>query len=489
MKGTVFGEGKSVTELISITFLGRVLGRLFKYALVVLLARELGGGALGTFALGFAIIRFAGTIANFGLEPAMKKFVPIYRTRDDDGAISGLVVGAVVVSVVGGAVAVPAGRFLLTEYALFSGVAVGGVVSMLLLSVPFLATLRSLDAVTLGYDRTSFSVYIRDFGQEGVALLMVGAAVLFVGTEQSAAVGYVVAMAATTLLAFVLVYRLGGFDGVDSPSLDVRSILPYTAVTTLSSLSDLTIGWIDILVLSTFVARDIVGQYQAAYQTAALLTFALVASNSIFPSLASRLYEVGETERLGRLFRALVKWISLSTLVATISLILLRDEVLFIFGTSFQNAAETLVVLAIAQWIVATVGPAGYVLLMTGKERVELVGKVVISVLNVVLNFLLVPPFGILGAAVATAISLAILNVIRLAAVQSSLGFYSFRPNVTAFVSLVISTVAVVAGVKALHLPAIATLLVAGPLVMLVSSLVGYLVVYDESDRILLEAI
>jgi O-antigen/teichoic acid export membrane protein len=189
------------------------------------------------------------------------------------------------------------------------------------------------------------------------------------------------------------------------------------------------------------------------------------------------------------LFRALVKWISLSTLVATISLILLRDEVLFIFGTSFQNAAETLVVLAIAQWIVATVGPAGYVLLMTGKERVELVGKVVISVLNVVLNFLLVPPFGILGAAVATAISLAILNVIRLAAVQSSLGFYSFRPNVTAFVSLVISTVAVVTAVKALHLPAIATLLVAGPLVMLVSSLVGYLVVYDESDRILLEAI
>jgi O-antigen/teichoic acid export membrane protein len=479
---------RNVTQLVSITFVGRVVGRLFKYFLVVLIARGLGDDTLGTFALGFVLVQFGSTIANLGLESTMRKYVPLYREGGESGKLTGLLLGAILVSVVGGTAVAVGGWEAISRYALFPQVVVGDVVPVLLLSVPLLAVVRSLDAATLGYDRTKYSVYIRDFGQEGFTLLFMWVAIVWVGSDTLAASGYVAAIAATTVVAVVIVYRLGGFDGVQDLTIGARELASYSLVTTFSTLTQLTVLWVDVLVLSWFLARDLVGQYQAAYQTAALLTFSLVAANSIFPSLASRLYGNGETERLGRLYGALVKWIALFTLSAVISTVILSEEILTLFGESFQAASGTLSILALAQGVVAVVGPAGYLLLMTGRERLELYINLFVATLNTVLNVLLVPRFGIVGAAVATGFSLAVQNVIRFVAVEHFFGFYPRMRDLGVIVVPVLATGLVVFLVDALPLPPLATVSVSIVVAALVFMPLSYLLVLDESDSVLFEA-
>jgi O-antigen/teichoic acid export membrane protein len=484
---TILGE-RNVTQLVSITFLGRVLGRGFKYLLVVVLARGLGDATLGTFALGFVLVRFGTAVSNLGFESTMRKYIPIYRSNDEQGKITGLLLAGIGLSAVGGALIAVVVRSGLSRFEVFGGVATK-TLTLLLLAIPFLSVAKSLDAATLGYDRTRFSVYIRDFGQEGLGVLFVGVGILSVGTETAAAAGYVLALAGTAVIALLAVRRLGGFNGLGTVAFEARETLSYSVVTTFSTLSQLMILWVDIVVLGVLVSRSLVGQYQAAYQTSALLTFGLAASNSIFPSLASRLYETDQTEQLKDLFSALVKWIGVLTWSAVAYTVVLSNEILFIFGTSFQSATQTLIVLAVAQGVVASVGPAGYLLLMTGNERLELVTQLAIAGLNIVLNLLFIPQFGILGAALATGISITLHNVIRSVIVHR---LYAYYPNLS---DLAVSILPA-AGVAAVAL--FAERLSQGPFVTLISAGIGagvvflpisYVFVLKESDSILLRTI
>lgn len=484
---TILGE-RNVTQLVSITFLGRVLGRGFKYLLVVVLARGLGDATLGTFALGFVLVRFGTAISNLGFESTMRKYIPIYRSNDEQGKITGLLLAGIGLSAVGGTLIAVVVRSGLSRFEVFGGVATK-TLTLLLFAIPFLSMAKSLDAATLGYDRTRFSVYIRDFGQEGLGVLFVGVGILSVGTETAAAAGYVLALAGTAVIALLAVRRLGGFDGLGTVAFEARETLSYSVVTAFSTLTQLMVLWVDIVVLSVLISRSLVGQYQAAYQTSALLTFGLAASNSIFPSLASRLYKENKIEELKRLFSALVKWIGVLTWSAVAYTVVLSNEILLIFGASFQNATQTLMVLAVAQGVVASVGPAGYLLLMTGNERLELIIQLAIGGINIVLNLLLVPQFGILGAAVATGISLTLLNVIRSVVVQRLYGYY---PNLSDFAVSIVPA----AGVAAVALLAerldydpFVTLIGAGIGAGAVFLLVSYTLVLEEADSALLRTI
>ena len=109
-------------------------------------------------------------------------------------------------------------------------------------------------------------------------------------------------------------------------------------------------------------------------------------------------------------------------MVALFAVVLLRS----LFGAEFADGAPVVAILALSAMIGAAAGPVDVVLLMAGKSTWSLANAGVTLTLNVVLNLILIPQLGIVGAALAWAVARVVANVLPLFQVGLSLGFNPF---------------------------------------------------------------
>ena len=181
----------------------------------------------------------------------------------------------------------------------------------------------------------------------------------------------------------------------------------------------------DILMLGTLVGTEAAGIYKAATRGADLVVFSLsMISMPLAPIIAS-LYAQGETERLQRGVTKAARVGFLASLPVAICMFFFGHLFLRIFGQEFQSGATSLAILSVGQIVNAATGPVGWLLAMTGKEKKAALGILVGAASNMVLCLFLIPPYGIIGAAVATTTSTVIWNLMLVYYVRTSLGIDS----------------------------------------------------------------
>ncbi|MBK5286320.1 MAG: polysaccharide biosynthesis C-terminal domain-containing protein, partial [Bacteroidia bacterium] len=88
------------------------------------------------------------------------------------------------------------------------------------------------------------------------------------------------------------------------------------------------------------------------------------------------------------------------------------EEVLNLFGKHFEAGKSTLMILIFGNMFNVIAGPAGYVLTMTGHERLAFIAMSISCVLNIALNLILIPAYGITGAAIAVSFALLSWNIL-----------------------------------------------------------------------------
>lgn len=168
----------------------------------------------------------------------------------------------------------------------------------------------------------------------------------------------------------------------------------------------------DVLLLGVLAASADVGVYRVAAQGALLVSLGLTTLDMVVGPFAARMHVEDERHKLQKLARRTAQ-AALAFAVPAMVLFVMFGEWLLVtlFGDEFQSAYWALVVLASGQLVNAGFGPTGMLLNMTGHEREVTRAAAVAAGLNVVLNLLLIPPFGVIGAAVATTVSLGFWNV------------------------------------------------------------------------------
>jgi O-antigen/teichoic acid export membrane protein len=157
---------------------------------------------------------------------------------------------------------------------------------------------------------------------------------------------------------------------------------------------------ITIVLISPHVSPEELGVFNVSYRTALLIAFGLSAVNSVLMPAASRLYAQGDIEGLQTLVRQTTLLKFGPSLGAVVVVVVFGREILSIFGEGFEAGYEPLVILCLAQVLRSAVGPVDMLLRVTGHQDRCLLVFGVSLVLAVLLNLVLVPPFGILGAAV-----------------------------------------------------------------------------------------
>ena len=94
-----------------------------------------------------------------------------------------------------------------------------------------------------------------------------------------------------------------------------------------------------------------------------------------------------------------------------------------LFGVEFISGSNVLIIISIAQFVNAISGSVGYIMQMTDNQVIFRNVILIASLINILLNYLLIPMYGINGAAVATLISMIFWNLTLIIYIKKKLGF------------------------------------------------------------------
>ena len=178
------------------------------------------------------------------------------------------------------------------------------------------------------------------------------------------------------------------------------------------ALMNLIMTWSATIILGTHGQASDIGIFQVANRTAMLIAFFLTSINTIAAPKFASLYVKGEIQALSKTARQSTALMVLTVAPLLAIMMIFPEPVLRLFGPDFGTGAPLLRLLCIGQFINVATGSVGYLLMMTGHERILRLNITLATIVNLWLCLWLIPKMGPFGAAIATAAPIAIVNIL-----------------------------------------------------------------------------
>ncbi|WP_218961227.1 polysaccharide biosynthesis C-terminal domain-containing protein [Desulfobotulus mexicanus] len=167
------------------------------------------------------------------------------------------------------------------------------------------------------------------------------------------------------------------------------------------------IKYTDIILLGLFTTASHVGQYRIAVQAADITLFVLMGITMVLGPRVAALHATGDYRSLQRLVTLTSRISALAALLALLMLLFMGEWLIrMVFGINYEDTITPLLILATGQLSFAWFGISLTLLKMTGQERASLKVLGLAAIVNALLNIALIPLLGMIGAALATAITL-----------------------------------------------------------------------------------
>jgi O-antigen/teichoic acid export membrane protein len=460
---------------------GSAVSAVGAFALVVVVSRRLGPAAAGAFLEAVAVFQMVTVAGQLGADTGLARFVPRALAFGQVDALRRW--SRLAILPVAGIGVVAGAAFFLAADALASLVADGPHADDFATSVRVFAPAMAVTAVygvlqagSRGFGTMLPSVLVERVARpiaQPVAVL----AVLALGLGPHAlatawAVPYVVAAAAMAAWYLVLVRRSerlagpgpstgsstrgSGSDvdsGFDGDQVNGRAFWSFAAPRALAGVFQVAVLRLDILLVGALASPLAAGVYSAASRWLIVGLFvALAVNHAVQPQISAALAR-RELPRAQFVFQSATAWAVCLVWPIHIISAAFGPVLMQVFGPGYEDGATVLVILTGAGLFASVCGPVDMVLLMGGASRWNLLNAAVAVATNVVGNILLVPRFGVTGAAIAWAASIVLSNALPLVQVHRKLGMHPFGSG-TRHVAL-LATVAV-------GIPALLVRLVAG---------------------------
>ena len=193
----------------------------------------------------------------------------------------------------------------------------------------------------------------------------------------------------------------------------------------LTSAMGVVITQTDIIMLGIYTTIQEVGIYAIVIKFALLTTFVLSSINTIVAPKFAELYYGNQLDILEKVVKKSSKMIFYSTLPIIIGLVIFGEFVLGLFGEEFVAGYTSLTILVFGQFINTSVGSVGYLMNMSGYQKEFNYIMMTSAIINILLNMILIPKYGISGAAIASVISLIFWNMVSVIFIKIKLNFYT----------------------------------------------------------------
>ena len=436
-------QDKDFAELLKgsgISFSLRFGGLAVGYLLTLVIANLFGAKGLGDYVLAITILRLFTLLAKLGLDTTSIRFIASFASQDKwtsifkfrKQVISTLSISSVVASLLMYFLSVPIAESI-NANALYIQINAFFVLPMTFFMLHY-QSLRGLKRIA------EFSFFYR-MAQALFSVISIIILYQFFTTSDVPVYAYLISVLIVSLLSFIsfrywLNKRSKGKESAEQEIMSYSTLLKISVPLMFAQSVQFIMAWTDKLMLGAIKTPNVVngittnveevGIYYTAFRLSMFAAVALMAINSIAAPKFAEMFAKNDMERLKKVIHQSTKMIFWTSTPLVVIFFLLPEFFLGLFGEEFKVGAIAFIFLSCGRLISSFSGSVGNILQMTGNQNIY--AKILFSgaILNIVLNLILIPRYGINGAAIASMCGLTAWNLSMVLVIKKKFGFYSF---------------------------------------------------------------
>lgn len=436
-------HGRAIEKQIrgsSLLMSGRIISMLANVVVMSLTVRALTKEAYGHFSYALSIVTMIATLIPLGIDRAVPRFAAVFDEREEHGKLVGtLLVQLTTILGLGLAatIAVIGGQQWLRDSTSINDANIAVLVVLIVL-----APVQALDdfavALFAVFARPRAIFFRRYLLTPLLRLATVGLLVANDGGARFLAVGYVLTgVAGVVAYAMMLVplirsrgiIRRGRAQGVSWPW---REVLVYSLPLMVSDVMYAVMNTADVILLNRSHTAEDIAAYRAAGSTAKLNQFVMTSFALLFVPLMARLIERRDRQAMADLYWRTAAWIAVASYpMFALTFSLSGPITHFMFGSDYDDASRYLAVMAIGYYFNAAMGFNGLTVKTAGRVGYTVAIALGALVCNLILAFWLVPPYGAMGASIATLGSLVFHNLLKQLGLRLVAGVPLYSSTVT----------------------------------------------------------
>lgn len=431
-----------------IVFFGSIINRVLNYAIRILIARGLGVEEYGLFTIAVMIMRIFITFSALGLSEGILRYVSYYRGLNDNERIKGTLIFSFITTFLS-SIIITIILFFSSDYIAtywFNSKELIPVLKIFILIIPIGVLATNFVNLNLAYEKIKYNFWLIDISLQSLRVLTIGFAVLFGLGILGVSYFYLISFFMILILMFLISeYKI--FPLIKSKikaKYEIFELFSYSWPLIFVGFLDYLMGWIDTFMIGKLMDVKSVGLYNAALPIANLLTLLPLTFTPLFLPLITKNFASKKMFLVDSLTKNVGKWAFFINFPLLLLMFLFPGFFInLLFGKDYISAASSLIFLSFGFFLFSLSQPSIQLLRMVKKTKLYLINVIISAPINIILNLLFIPKYGISGAALATSISYLIFSLLfiiesyyYLKLVPLSLNFW--KPIVAGLITLIV---------------------------------------------------
>jgi len=412
-----------------ITFIIRVASAVIAFVSQVLLARWMGSFEYGVFVAVWVAIIALGSLTSIGFPTSVIRFVAEYREKKQFGYLHGVIRSSLAIAFLASTILAIIGTGILHQW---PGIVKNYYILPAFLSaicLPMLALQGVLDGVarSLNWPRVAF---LPTYIMRPLGILFVMWTAILLGFPATAETGMWAAIISTycssTIQLLILFNKVNRTVEPAKPQRKIGNWIIITFPVFLVEGFYVLVSSIDILFVGALMRPEDTAIYFASAKILALVHFVYFAVKAAVSHRYTTFHQAGDRDAFQSFVQKTVTWTFWPSLLLGLVMCVLGKFFLLLFGPEYIEGQILVWILVAGIVIRSSVGPAEALLVMAGKQNICAGAYAVTLGVNVILNFILIPKYGLVGAAIATTIAFGIESLTLHMAARYKLDIYAF---------------------------------------------------------------
>jgi O-antigen/teichoic acid export membrane protein len=410
-------------------FMIRVVSAALIYASQIMFARWMGSFEFGIYVYVWTWVLLIGDLSDLGFASAAQRFIPEYTRRKANDFLRGFLFRSRWIAVTSASLiaAMAAITIKLVEPWLPTYLVLP--LTIACVTLPFYALMQIQDGIARSYNWINLALLPPYIVRHLLMLVLVAAAFLlhFPTDATTVVIAVVVSFALTVFVQTIVLNRKLARTVESGPkAYEVKAWFAVSLPILMVEGFYLLLTNTDVLVLQHFRSPDDVAVYYATAKTLTLIAFVHFAVSAAVAHRFSEYHVASDHTRLKAILADSIRWTFWASLAATVVILAMGRPLLSLFGARFVEGYQLMFILTVGLLARASVGPVERLLSMLGEQRACAMIYASAFALNLALCIVLIPRFGMEGAAMSTSIALVIESILLFWVTKMRLGFHVF---------------------------------------------------------------
>lgn len=406
LKHEHYGE---ILKSSSIVLIIRIVAAVVTLLLTVLITNQLGAKESGSYFFILSFLTFLSSFASFGLFNALLKEIAIHSKQ----LISkSAIMTKSVVLVFCGTIITGILFFIFNQISIYLGYE-HAIINTYYFNIIFILFPFILTFLFSNYYQATknivISMFMLNFGYQLLMLIILY--IHKIKTTEELLLIFDISVVSVVLMGLIIYIVKGGRFTLQGDK-TFKALLALSTPMMVAHIVSQINSFSGIMLLSIFADEVAISYYAVSLRIALLMSFLIIAVNKIVAPKFAILYHERKIAELKKVVIFSNRLLAIVSFPMLVIIIIFGKQILNLFGDGFEDGYSALIFIAIGQFFASVSGTVIFLLQMTGSEKVIRTNIIIATFSSIFLGLVLVPLYGLLGAAIATSFGLILVNLL-----------------------------------------------------------------------------